>query len=168
MLQKATKTGFSSLCCSTFPLTGKCVRFSFFSIASQEIGLVKRLRNDLFCVEWDVKQLRLNQSTHPAADFCTWNITEFNTLVHDTIRDAILTCAQKLTRVSLIYRTEPTTKKWKTGKLKSKKRICSDVSVNSPRSQFWRRKGRLQREGFAEKECFVLRLGKKEWGLMEY
>ena len=32
----------------------------------------------------------------------------------DTIRDAVLTCAQKLTLVSLIYRTEPTTKKWKT------------------------------------------------------
>jgi len=38
----------------------------------------------------------------------------------DTIRDAILTCAQKLTRVSLIYRTEPTTKKWKTEKVNSK------------------------------------------------
>jgi len=35
----------------------------------------------------------------------------------NTIRDAILTCAQTLTRVSLIYRTEPTTKKWKTEKL---------------------------------------------------
>ena len=30
-------------------------------------------------------------------------------------------CAQKLTKVSLIYHTEPTTKKWKTEKLKSKK-----------------------------------------------
>jgi len=28
----------------------------------------------------------------------------------DTIRDAILTCAQKPTKVSLIYRTKPTTK----------------------------------------------------------
>ena len=32
---------------------------------------------------------------------------------YDTIRNAILTCAQKLTRVSLIYRTEPRTKKGK-------------------------------------------------------
>ena len=41
---------------------------------------------------------------------------------YDMIRDAILTCAQKLTCVSLIYHTEPTTKKWKTEKkLKSKK-----------------------------------------------
>jgi len=30
---------------------------------------------------------------------------------YDTIRDAILTCARKPTGVSLIYRTEPTTKK---------------------------------------------------------
>ena len=39
---------------------------------------------------------------------------------YDTIRDAILTCARKLTRVSLIYRTEPTNKKCKTEKLKRK------------------------------------------------
>jgi len=32
---------------------------------------------------------------------------------YDTIREAILTRAQKLTRVSLIYRTQPKTKKWK-------------------------------------------------------
>ena len=35
---------------------------------------------------------------------------------YDTIRDAILTRAQKPTRVSLIYRAEPTTKKRKTKK----------------------------------------------------
>jgi len=35
---------------------------------------------------------------------------------YDTIRDAILTCAQKLT---LIYPTEQTTKKWKNEKAKS-------------------------------------------------
>jgi len=53
---------------------------------------------------------------------------------YDTIRDAILTCAQKPTSVTLIYCTEPTTKKWKTEKVKSKKQICSEVSVglNSP------------------------------------
>ena len=42
-------------------------------------------------------------------------------------------------------------------KLKSKKRICSEVSVKSPgnpRSQSWARKGRLRWEGFAEKEGF--------------
>jgi len=39
---------------------------------------------------------------------------------HDTIRDAVLTCARKPTRVGLIYRTETTTKNCKTEKLKSK------------------------------------------------
>ena len=48
---------------------------------------------------------------------------------YDTIRDAILTCAQKLTWVSLIYRTESTTKKENRKKLLSKKRICSEVTV---------------------------------------
>jgi len=32
-----------------------------FSIPSQQIGLGKRLRNDLFCVEWDIKP-QLNQA----------------------------------------------------------------------------------------------------------
>jgi len=55
-------------------------------------------------------------------------------LRYDAIQDAILMCAQKLTLVNLIYRTEPKTKKWKKEELKSKKRICSEVglSVNSP------------------------------------
>ena len=52
------------------------------------------------------------------------------TIPYDAIRDAILTCAQKPTWVSLIYHTETTTKKWKTEKkLKSEKRICSEVTV---------------------------------------
>jgi len=37
------------------------LKFSF-SVLSQEIGREKRLRNDLFCVGWDVK-LSLNQLT---------------------------------------------------------------------------------------------------------
>ena len=56
----------------------------------------------------------------------------------------------------LIYCTEPTSNKWKTEKGKSiKKRMCSEVLVNSPGnpwSQSWRRKGRLRCEGFAERE----------------
>jgi len=71
------------------------------------------------------------------------------------------------TRISLIYRTEPTTKKWKTEKVKSKKRICSEVSINSPGnpcSQSWRRKGRLH--WFVEKEGFKPAL--KEAEMMEY
>jgi len=63
-------------------------------------------------------------------------------------------CSQKLTRVTLISRTEPTTKKWKTEqKLKSKKtdmlkyRKQSGESVESVR----KKKGRLRWEGFTEK-----------------
>ena len=51
---------------------------------------------------------------------------------YDTIRDAIWTCARKLTWVSLIYRTEPTTKKCKNRKTKSRKQICPEITVNSP------------------------------------
>jgi len=50
---------------------------------------------------------------------------------------------------------EPKTKKVEKRKLKSKKRTCSEVSVNSPGnswSQSRRRKGRLRWEGFAEEE----------------
>ena len=39
-------------------------------------------------------------------------------LGYDATRDAVLTCAQKLTRVSLIYRTEPTIKSGKQKKSK--------------------------------------------------
>jgi len=36
-----------------------------------------------------------------------------------------------ITLVSLIYHTKPKTEKWKKENLKSKTRICSEVSVNS-------------------------------------
>jgi len=38
-----------------------------FSILSQEISMVKRLRLDLFCVECDIKA-QLNQSISQSAD----------------------------------------------------------------------------------------------------
>jgi len=64
------------------------------------------------------------------------------------MQDAILTRAKKLAQVSLIYRTKPAFTKWKKGKkLKSKKQICSEVSVNrpgNPWSQFWKIKRRLR------------------------
>ena len=50
-------------------------------------------------------------------------------LRYDTIRDAILTCARKPTWVSLIYRTETTTKNCKTEKLKSKNRYRPMLEV---------------------------------------
>ena len=52
---------------------------------------------------------------------------------YDTIRDAILTCARKPTKVSLslIYRTEPTTKKV----LKQKKSKKTDMLRSRPNSK---------------------------------
>ena len=51
------------------------------------------------------------------------------TIRYDTIRDAILTRARKPTWVGLIYRTEATTKNYKTEKLKSKKQPMLGVTV---------------------------------------
>ena len=42
-----------------------------FSIPSQEIGLEKRPRNDLFCVEWVIKP-QLNQSTYGRGLVLVW------------------------------------------------------------------------------------------------
>jgi len=76
---------------------------------------------------------------------------------YDTIRDASLTCARKPTRVGLIYRTEPTTKKCKTEKLESKR---TDMLRSNSKSlgdhvvSPEEKKERLQGERFAEKESF--------------
>ena len=75
---------------------------------------------------------------------------------YDTMRDAILTCARKPTRVSLIYRTETTTKNCKTEKLTSKNILARSNSkslgnhVVSPEQE----NERLQWERFAVKEGF--------------
>jgi len=52
----------------------------------------------------------------------------------------------------------------------NKKRICSEVSVNSPGnpwSQSGRSKGRLRWEGFAEKEGFIPRKDRESEGVMD-
>jgi len=80
---------------------------------------------------------------------------------YDTIRDAILTCAQKPTRVSLIYRTGPTTKKWKNRKTEKKIRICSEVSEN-----IWGIRGvspEEEKEGYGEKDLQKRKVVSLEW-----
>jgi len=79
--------------------------------------------------------------------------------VIETIRDAILTCARKPTRVGLIHRTETTTKNCKTEKLKSKKtayarsnRKSQGNHVVSPEEE----KERLQWEGLQKKQDLSL------------
>jgi len=54
--------------------------------------------------------------------------------LYDTIRDAVLTTAQKLTWVSLIYRTEPTSNKWKTEK--KYKGLCSELCIGKQAVQW--------------------------------
>ena len=91
-------------------------------------------------------------------------------LLYDTVRDAILTCARKPTWVSLIYRTETTTKKCNNRKTKSTKQICSEIAVNSlgnPCSESWRRK----RKGCSGKDLQKRKVLSLEWKsewVMEY
>jgi len=63
-------------------------------------------------------------------------------IIRDTIRDASLTCSQMQTWVCLIYRTEPTTKKWKNEK--TKKSIKTDM-LRSIGRQFGEGKATVER-----------------------
>jgi len=56
--------------------------------------------------------------------------------------------------VSLIYRTEPTTKKCKTEKLKTDMLRSSSKQSGESVESVLKKKGRLRWEGFAEKEGF--------------
>ena len=82
---------------------------------------------------------------------------------YDTIRDAILTCARKPTRASLIYRTETTTN-CKTEKLKSKNRYgrSNSKSLGNHEVSPKEKKEGLQWEGFTEKGGFKSLSGMKE------
>ena len=84
----------------------------------------------------ELRDLRRNITTLNVSAFGVMLEERFIlTTSYNTIRDAILTCAHKLTLVSLIYYAEPETKKVeKRNKVKSKKRIRSEVSVNIDRS----------------------------------
>ena len=71
MSQEAIKPGFSFFvfisCCCTFLLIGVCVLLLcwvlFFPCQAKRLAWGKgRLRNDLFCVGWDMKTLTSNQS----------------------------------------------------------------------------------------------------------
>ena len=84
------------------------------------------------------------------------------------IRYAISTCSRKLIWVSLICRTEPTTKKWKTEKLKSKKtdmlRSIGKESEESAQSVLEKKMKAVRR--ICRKKGF--KPGMKEWKVIEY
>jgi len=133
----------------------------------RRVGLIVRFIGAVLCSQPQAAARRLNPLYEETAE--NWAYTgpdlAWAQLRYDTIRDAVLTCARKPTRFSLIYRTEPTTKKCKNRKqTKSRKQMCSEITVNSPGSPcseyLRRRKEGLQWEGFAEKEGF--KPGKKE------
>ena len=103
-----------SRCKRTHCTTGS--RFSHRRSYFKHCCMTKYSKN----VVWNcspIFETRISCSTLHVRTYC--NLTSA-TKGYDTIRDAILTCARKPTWVRLIYRTEPTTKKWKTEKLKSK------------------------------------------------
>ena len=57
---------------------------------------------------------------------------------------------------------------WKTGKLKSKKRICSELLLDSPRN-LW--SPEEEKEGYGEKDLQKRKVLSLEWkseGVMEY
>ena len=125
-----------------------------------DFGLLLQMDGRFACWFWSIFNMLIYGVNYAVALTTNAMLTAY-----DTIRDAILTCARKPTWVSLIYRTEPTTKKCKNKKNKSRKQICSEITVNSlgnSRSEYLsRRKEGLQWEGFALKAGF--KPGKKEW-----
>jgi len=128
--------------CATLPFYRQTARRTRDNVdvgaAPEEISAapVERLTNESKCTV--STRLELLRQRHLVRRRAAHNTTHDTRC--DTIRDAVSTCAQKLTRVSLIYRTEPTSKSGKQKKTKSKKtdmlrgvgiRVCLCLSVTS-------------------------------------
>jgi len=76
----------------------------------------------------------------------------YSTVKYNTIRDAIVTCAQKLTQVTLIYHTEPKTKKWKTEKTK-KQRTDMTRSIGKQSGESVESVRKKKRKAMMERIC---------------
>jgi len=71
-------------CCSTFLLIGECVllscvTFSFFPYQAKRMAWEKRLQNDWFCVEWDIKP-QLHQSVSWEQQFAAQTCDQFSSV----------------------------------------------------------------------------------------
>jgi len=86
-----------------------------------------------------LQSFRANLGRQRLVDTTCIGTIRYDTIRYD-IRDVILTCARKPTRVSLIYRTETTTKNCKTVKLKSKNRCARSNKSGESCSQSRRSK----------------------------
>jgi len=118
-------------------------------------------------VPWRYNLSRLNYCptfSGSWSDFNTWTtlkihdwfigwLIDWLLIDYDTIRDAILACARKLTWVGLIYHTETTTKNRKIEKVTSKNRYArsNGKSLRNHAVSPEEEKERLQWGGFAEK-----------------
>ena len=85
--------------------------------------------------EMDMGQFLRPNSTQPDHEIIIYYDAEaartYDTIRYDT--RCYFNVRSKADIVNFIFRTEPKTKKWKTEKQKKvKKRVCSEVSVNSP------------------------------------
>jgi len=83
----------------------------------------------------------------------------YDTIRYDTRCYINVRSKADMSQLNLPHCTEPTTKKCKNRKTKSRKQICSEITVNSPGesypcSEYLRRNEGLQWEGFTEKEGF--------------
>jgi len=141
-------------------VVGRGVRAAAASACSQLVVVVVVVIAALALVLRGLRRLpaAAHQHGHHTISTSSTDTTTIFNADNDTRYDT--TCyfnGSSIADMGQVYSTEPTTKKWTIEKLKSKKRICSEVSVNSPGnpwSQSSRRKGRLGREGIAEREGF--------------
>jgi len=91
----------------------------WYWVLTRILTLLGMVRN-IGAYSWETRSFDKQVCTVPASSCTPQSLSEKYPLcsanVQHTIRDAILTCARRPTWVSLIYRTETTTKKCKTEK----------------------------------------------------
>jgi len=114
------------------PIVAWCWRLVWDSQYFWQLGLQRQLNTAVYRTETSSTDNEWHKSRCPMVhyprplthlEYMTTTFSQYrwqiSTIRYDTrLRDALLTCARKPTRVSLIYRTESTTKKFKNRKSK--------------------------------------------------